>query len=699
MRSFAEFTYIRAVPIVVVAAALFAAAAPFAAGVFDVVEPFDISDPDSEVQRAYADYERATGQRPEPEVTLLVESARGPAARERAAADAATLLAAVPGVAMAEDAPAGRPLLSDDREAVLVLGTIEAGANRVEVGEQVEDAFDARSGITAGGTAVAASQIGAQTEEDTRKIELYAAPVLLLLLLLVFRSLLAAALPLVLSAFSIVVSFALLRVLTEVVAIDLFSLQVVTGLGVGLAIDYSLLVLARYRTEIRRGGSFEAAQAKTIATAGRTIGFGALTVTAALAALILFPQQFLSSTGIAGALVALLSGVAALSILPAVLALLGPRIDPGFESSGPDHPPAPDPLSGPSRFWTRVARRTMAWPIPFATLALLLMLAIASPTLSGDLTTPDARVLPAEQSAKRVSDAATNRFSGLPLTRISVLAPPGAGGRELESVAADLSDRDPDVDAVTPLATLPDGSHYLRVLSSVDPLSEEGQDLLDRVRAAPWPEDRLTAGRAAELADQTSSIGARAGPVIAVVVLTNLLLMLLTVRSLVLPIVSILLNALTVGASYGIMVALFTSETAADLLGTQQQPGIDVSVPILAFVVVFGLSTDYGIFVFSRIREAREDGRDEADAIAEGIGRTGRLITSAAGIFSVAVGAFVFSDLVIVREFAVAVAVAVLLDATVIRGVLVPAILKLLGARAWWWPAGSRGRGLAEVPD
>jgi uncharacterized membrane protein YdfJ with MMPL/SSD domain len=690
VRALAQFTYLRAGRIALGAVLLLALAVPLAADVFNRVEPFDISDPDSEVERLNRAYEEASGQRPEPEVLLLVEPGGRVDSRtgRRTVEETAARLERLPGIARVVTPSSDPGLVADDGRAALLLGFLRADQGRVEAGERVEEAFEGDPEIEAGGLAVAAHQIGLQTEEDTRRIELYAAPVLLLLLLIVFGSPLAAALPLLLSGFSIVLTLALLALLSSIVDIDVFSLQVVTGLGVGLAIDYSLLVLARYRTELRRGDGTRAAQTATMTTAGRTVAFGALTVATALAALIIFPQQFLSSTGIAGAAVALISGAAAIFVLPALLALLGTRLDPGLRRAGRGEDPPAEPLSGGSAFWTRLSRRVMNRPVPFATLALALMLMLASPALDSELTTPDARVLPEERSARGVNEAVATRFGGLGEGRLPILVSPASAGATVEEARARI-ESDPRVEAVTPSERLEDGSRYLVALSELDPLSRKAQDLLEATRAAPWPPGTLVGGRSAELIDQRASIAAGAPLVIAIVVITNLLLVLVMARSVVLPLVSIGLNALTVAASYGIMVALFENEASAELLGTTAQDGVDISVPVLAFAVVFGLSTDYGIFLFSRIREARANQPSEVAAITEGLARTGRVITSAAIIFSVAVGANVFSDLVIVKEFAAAVAIAVLLDATVVRGLLVPAVLRLLGARAWWLPGRS----------
>lgn len=660
----------------VAAVALLAAALPLAAGVFDRVEPFDISDPGSEVERAYAAYEAAEGVRPDPEVVLLAEAGDVEAA--------ATTLEGIDGIAFVRGPGEDPTLTSKDGSAALVLGFTEAGTNRVEVGEAVGESFAGPDdGVIAGGTAVAAYEIGEQTEDDTRRIELFAAPVLLLVLLAVFRSPVAATLPLVLSGFSILVTLAILSLLTSVVAIDIFSLQVVTGLGVGLAIDYSLFVLARYRIEMRRDDGYERAHARTIATAGHAVLFGALTVAAALAALIAFPQQFLSSTGIAGALVATFSGIAALLVLPALLALLGPRVDLGWERAVDRSAPEPDPLSGGSAFWTRISERMMRHPVPWASLALLAMLAVAAPILGGAVTTPDARALPPSAGARIVADRAAAEFENGNPTRLGVWLPAKADRAKTQAAIEELA-RGEEAPDVEPPRKLADGSWYVDVVAPVDPLSEAGQDLVDAARAAPFPTGALVGGRAAELTDQRASIASHAPLVIGIVVITNLLLVLAMVRSLILPLVSIALNALTVLAAYGLMVAAFQSEAVAELLGAGAQGGIDVSVPVLAFAVVFGLSTDYGIFLFSRIAEARRSGMSEPEAITAGISRTGRLITSAAVIFAIAVGANVFSDLVIVKEFALAVAIAVILDATIVRGILVPSILRMLGARAWW---------------
>lgn len=677
MTRLGRFSYFWAEGVLIAAVLLVVAAAAIGASIFDRAQPFDISDADSEVERAYSQIEQETGRQAEPETLLVVEPAE-------AATAVAQRLSGIEGIASVESPSDRGGLLSLGKTSALVLGYSAPGEPRLEIGERVSDEFAGTDGVTAGGLTVAAHAFSEQTDEDTRRIELLAAPFLLIILLLVFRSPIAAGLPLALSAASIVLTFAILRLLSSSVDIDIFSLQVVTGLGVGLAVDYSLFILARFRNEIRRNEGYYLAVLRTMATAGRTVAFSSLTVAAALASLILFPNQFLSSTGIAGALVAVLSGVLAITVLPAALALLGPRVDPGYESA-PAGKAEPDPLSGGSRFWESAGRAVIRNPAAIAGLATAVLVGVASLALDGRLTTPDAGVLPEGESARQVADAIDERFPGIAPNRMIVVMPPETSPEDASKTRLELLGSN-GVEMVSGVRTLPGGSLTLTAFTPTDPLSELGQTEIEVARSLPLPPGTLIAGRAAELADQKQSIDETSPLVVAIVVATTFLLILLATRSVVLPVIGILLNLLTVFAAYGLTVWLFQTETTAELLGTVAQQGIDISIPILAFAVIFGLSTDYGIFLFSRIGEARRTAASEEEAIIRGLALTGRLITTAAVIFSIAVGAFAFSDLVTVKEFAVAVSLAVLIDATIVRCALLPAILRMLGGRAWSGP-------------
>ncbi len=675
MSAIARVTYLRAWTVLVCALVVLLAAAVVAFDVFDRVDPFDIADPDSEVERAYAQVEDETGQSPDPEVILLLDPGVDAAAVEQE-------LAGVDGVASVVGPSDDPSLVSPDGHS-FVAAFRAPDANRVEVGEDVDLAFADLDGVLAGGTAVASHQVGVRSEDDSREIELYATPVLLILLLIVFRTLLAAVLPLVVAGVTIVVTFAALRLLTDVTQIDLFSLQVVTGLGVGLAIDYSLFVIARFREEIGSGEdvNYRRAHIRTLRTAGRTVAFSALTVAAALAALTVFPQPFLRSTGIAGALTAICAGLTSLLVLPAVLALLGPSIN----RFAIRRDPLRAGVNARSGFWHRLPTLVCRVPLVSIVVGAAVMLALASQLLGVGLTTPDARELPEEDSAHIVYDDRQELFPDLPNMALYVTVPESEEGAapivaELEAIAGVTQvDRLP----------VPDGGFApIRVGSDADPLSDEGQDLVEDVRDAV-PDGALVAGRAAELTDQRASVEDHAPLALVLLVVTNLLLVAVMTRSLLLPLLAVAMNLLSVAAALGAMTAIFTADWSAEFLGTDAVLGIDISVPVLAFAVAFGLSTDYGIFLLSRIREARFKAADEREAIIEGVASSGRLISASAVLLAVAVGAFVLSDLVIIKEFAVAIAVAVLLDATIIRGLLIPAFLRILG-RAAWWPGGGR---------
>jgi RND superfamily putative drug exporter len=669
MRALSRLTNLHAGKLLGLALVLFCGAGLLASQIFDNVDPFDIGDPDSEVARASAKVEDLTGQTAEPGVVLLVSAPPDDLAPAEAAARS---LRRVPGVARVETAR-DQPALVNPQGDSLVLGFLTPDAVRVDVGEATVHAFEGDGEVTAGGTAVAAYQVGERSEDDTRKIELYAAPVLLLLLLLVFRTALASILPLAVAAFAIVVTMALLRLLTEATPIDLFALQTVTGLGTGLAIDYSLFILGRYREEIAAGEEPAPALRNTLGTAGRTVAYSALTVAAALASLIAFPQPFLHSTGIAGTLTALVAGLTALTVLPSIISKLGPAVDRLAVRR--------DPLRsdrGERSFWRRLPRAVCARPVSSLIVGTAVLLLLASQALGIELTTPDARELPEGDSARIVAES-IDEFPQITETRLYALVP-AAEAADPDTLAS--IQRVEEVALARPPVPLDANTSLIAIASYVDPLSTAGQDLVADVRDV-LPQGSLLGGRAAEQADQRASIFDHAPLVILLVVVTNLLLLALITRSLLVPLIAVGLNLLTVAASIGVLVATFMTDLGASLLGTQAQDGIDMSVPVIAFAVGFGLSTDYGIFLLARIREERERGLDDGSAIVEAVSSTGRLISASAALLAIAVGAFVFSDLVIVKEFAVAIVASVILDATVVRGLLIPAVLKLLGPAAW----------------
>lgn len=653
-------------------------AALVGSSVFDRVKPFGFQDPASDSSRVNEILEDSTGERPFPDVVLLVEPRPGEplgAASRRAARE----LAAVDEVSAVRTAASTTELRSRDRRAALVLGSVDAGVESIaDVGERVQQRFAGDPEVTAGGAAVTARQLNETTEDDLRRIELVAAPLLLLLSFFIFRGLVAAMLPLVVGALSILTTLALLRLLTDVMEIDVYVINIVTGLGLGLAIDYSLFVISRFRDELEAGAEVAAAVERTVGSMGRMVLFSGLTVAAALIALTVFPQRFLYSIGVGSAIVAIISALVSLTVLPALLGLLGHRVN-------ALSPARLGPRRKPSRRWHKLGRLVLDRPLVVALAVAALMVAAGLPFLRVELTRADASVLPAESSAHRVDSALKSRFAVDPSSQVTILIEDGGGASKLAAARRALRDEKGVLGVGAP-ARIDSEWRRLDTELSVDPFSDAAVDAVERARSLDWGAPALVGGAAAELRDQRASLAEHLPLALAVIVVSSFLLLLLLTRSVVLPLVSLAMNALTISVAFGILVLIFQDGRAEGLLDYMGQAALDLSIPILLFAVTFGLSTDYGIFLLQRISEARATAGSEDEAIAAGLEKSGRLITAAALLFAVAMGAFALSDLVYIKEVAIGTAVAVLVDATIVRALLLPAVLSLLGSRAWWGP-------------
>jgi uncharacterized membrane protein YdfJ with MMPL/SSD domain len=645
--------------------------------VFDVVKPFGFEDPDSESARASDRLAEATGLEAAPGVVAIVDSTERVEVQRVAAR-----IAAVPGVARVSTGldlgtPAG---ISADQRSVLVLGYLDPEVdNEPMVGERVQADLEG-TGVQLGGRAVASDQINKRSESDLRRAELIALPILFLVSLLVFRGLVAALLPILVGASSIVIALAIVRAIAEVVDVDVFAISLVTALGFGLAIDYCLFVVSRYRDEIEHGGLWRDALVRTMRTAGRTVAFSGLTIAAALAALLVFPQRFLYSMGIGGGLVALVSAAVVLTVVPAVLAAIGPRIN----------SLAPGVLQrrrSTRRGWYRLTRFVTRRPLPIAAAAAAAMIAAGLPFLRVELTQADARSLPPDTSARAVDEELRSRFAGDPGASLTVLVEGTGGdsGAHPNDAIARLG-QEPAVADATP-SSLPDGSTRVDIALEVDPNSDDAVAVVREARRTDWGRPALVTGLSAELLDQRESIADHLPIAIAIIVLVTFALLLVMSGSVVLPMQALLMNLLTVSVALGVMVLVFQDGRLEGLLDFQSDGGIDRSVPILMFAIVFGLSTDYGIFVIARIQEARASSRSEAEAIAQGIDRGARVVTAAALLLSIAIGAVAFSDLVYNKELAIGAATGVLVDATIVRGLLFPAVMALCGRWTWWAPA------------
>ena len=673
MGQLGHFAFRRRKLLVTVAAVVAIAAAIGGSTVFDNVKPFGFQDPNSDSSRAYEDLRHAAGEQPIPEIELLIEPKSGeplPAARR-----AARELRGVAGIQRVITPESDPDLVSTDRRMALVLGFVSADITDIsEVGADVKDRFSGDPGVVVGGAAVTVDELTKTTQDDLKRIELYALPLLLLLSFLVFRGLVAALLPVLVGALSILTTLLLLNALTTVIDIDTFAINIVTGLGLGLAIDYSLFLVSRFREELNRRGAVEASLVATIAAMGRMVVFSGMTVAVSLIALCIFPQRFLYSIGIGGALVALSSAAVCLLFLPALLAMLGHRVN----------SLAPVALQGmPSeRRWFGIARFVLSHPVSVAVCAIAVMVVAGLPFLRVELTQANAKILPEDASARQVDDAIDERFASDPADRIVVVAQNGAVAR-----AALLNLRSQStVTATQGPIRLSNGIYRVDAQLGVDPFSEAALDTVRQARARGWAHNALIGGSPAELVDQRHSLGAHLPWALGFIVVSTALLLLVMTGSAVLPLVALAMNTLTVSVAFGVLVFVFQDGRLEGFLGYTSQGALDTSMPILLFAVAFGLSTDYGVFLLQRIGEARHDHDTEDGAIAEGVAASGRVITAAALLFAVAMGAFAFSELVYVKEVAVGAAVAVLADAFIVRTFLFPAILGLLGEWAWWSP-------------
>jgi uncharacterized membrane protein YdfJ with MMPL/SSD domain len=552
---------------------------------------------------------------------------------------------------------------------------------RQDAAERIVASLAGTPGVSVGGPAVADNQANEQVERDLRTAELYAFPLLFVLSLLFFRSLVAALLPLLVGVLAIVGTFALLRVASEATSVSIFALNVVTGLGLGLAIDYSLFIVSRYREEIVSTGPGLEAMRRTLATAGRTVLFSSLTVAGAMAALLVFPQRFLYSMGLGGLLVALTAAAIALGVLPAVLALLGRRVNsfaPAFLARRAERDARPVQRG----FWYRLSRLVQRSPGRIAAASTALLIALGIPFLGAKFTTVDAQVLPVSASARQVDNTLRTDF---PPFRDTPLTLAVSGSRADAQRIADAAGRVPSAAAVAPPLPLARGLWAISVISAAAPLSDESKELAADLRALEG--DALVTGFTAAFLDLQNSLGDHLPLFLALVAAVTLVVMFVMCGSLLLPLTQLLMNALGLSAIFGILVLIFQDGRFESLLGYTSQGALVSTQMLFLFAVVFGLSTDYGVFLLSRIKEARDTGHSNPEAVALGLERTGRIITAAALLFAIATGAFVTSQIVFIKELGLGTALAVLLDATIIRALLVPSLMLLLGRRNWWAPA------------
>jgi len=652
------------------------------------------TDSASESERATALLRDSLGYNPNPAIVLVVRDPDGgrleigsPAVRRevgRIAAETAAVEHVGRVVNPLADRSAGAKLIARDGESVAIAAYLSTADVEDAGGYAAEDvepiAASSKLDVAMGGFAPGFNETNDQTREDLTKAELIAFPILALLLLFVFRGVVAAAIPLLIGVISIVGTLLVLRVMAGFVDTSLFALNIATGLSLGLAVDYALLLVSRYREEIGRGGASREAHRRTVQTAGRTAVFSGLTVAAAMAALIVMPQRFLYSMAVAGTSVAILSALIAIFVVPSLLALLGTRIDALSIRRGPA-------VSDASDGWYRLARGVMRRPVAVALASSALLLASAAPLLWTTLTGPSAEAVPPGQPSYDAYRYLEAHYPRDVTEAVTVTVDGDAGPGRL----AGFQRRIEAVDGVaggSPFAPASERVAYASFALSEPALHVGAQDSVNAIRelAPRGASTTLVSGNTAGFIDQKQSLLDHAPLVVGIVVLTTLALLFLLTGSVLLPVKTLLMNSLTLGATLGILVLAFQAGWLQGLLDYTGPDAIEVTSLVFLFAVIFGLATDYAVLVMARIKERRDLGDSNEEAVATGIGRTGRVITAAALAIAVVFLAFSVSSVFFVKQIAIGMAVGVLLDATVVRALLVPSLMRLFGEWNWWAP-------------
>ncbi|MDP8976028.1 MAG: MMPL family transporter [Actinomycetota bacterium] len=648
----------------------------------------------------------------DPNLVLLVTARNGTVDDPAVAAGAAALtqeLANTPGIQQSVSywtLGSPPPLRGNDGKQALVLARI--GGDEDTVNARVEELSPVLArqnnafSVRVSGFAEVFRQVGETIEADLVKAEGIALLITLVLLVVVFGSVVAAGLPVGIGVLSIVGTFFVLRVLSELTQVSIYSLNLTTFMGLGLAIDYSLFVVSRYREELRRGLGPADAVVRSVQTAGRTVLFSAGTVAVSLAALLVFPLAFLRSFAYAGMAVVAVAAVASVVVLPAALAGLGRNID----RLDVFHRSYKDVGEG---FWHRMAVTVMRRPLVTVAAVVTVLLLLGLPFLHIRLGNPDDRVLPPSISSRQVQDEIRQNFSSREAGSVLVVAtgPTTSPQGVINAYASALSAIDgvARVDASTGSyaggrLVAPPGpvsarftsgkGTWLAVVPSVEPVSARGERLVKEIRAAPSPFPVSVAGLSAELVDSKASILGRLPLAAGIVTVITFTLLFLMFGSVLVPLKAVVLNLLSLTATFGAMVWIFQDGHLSGFLGFTPTGSIVVAMPILMFCIAFGLSMDYEVFLLSRIKEEHDRTGDNERSVAVGLERTGRIVTAAAALLGVVFLAMATSRVSFMKLFGIGLTMAVLMDATLIRATLVPAFMKLAGEANWWAPGPMR---------
>ena len=683
----------------------------FGTGAFGVLKTAGFDDPSSEsvLARELLEQRFEGG---EPNVVLVLTAEGRSVDEPDLAADGASIaqrLEEIDGISGAisywslGNAP---PLRSNDGDTALVLARLLGDDEFID--EQItlidEELTGTQGGFTVllGGVNAVFADIGHTIEGDLLRAEMIAIPLTLLLLLFVFRSLVAAVLPLFVGFIAILGTLLSLFIIGSITDVSIYAINLTTALGLGLAIDYSLFVVSRFREELRAGRTVEEAVVRTVQTAGKTVLISALTVAVSLSALLVFPLYFLRSFAYAGVAVVLLALMGSIISLPALLATIGRRIDSvrigRRRVERAEHEGA----------WHRVAVLVMRRPIPVATVVVVFLVLLGAPFLRASFGIPDDRVLPTSAGSRQASEILRNEFSGNAAESFGVVAD-GVGADRMDDIATAASTLSAleGIDRVESAAgTFVDGRlatsgpgdasylasegspiSWMSVVPDFPVVSPEGEQLVKDIRNLDLPFEVGVEGQAAGLVDTKAAIGASLPWAIAIIVIATFVLLFMMAGSLLVPVKALVLNMLSLTATFGAMVWIFQDGNLSELLGFTATGTLDISMPILMFCIAFGLSMDYEVFLLSRIKEEYDRVGDNEQAVALGLERTGSIITAAALLLSITFFAFGTSGVSFIKMFVIGLGLAVLMDATIVRAFLVPAFMRLAGDANWWAPA------------
>lgn len=683
----------------------------FGTGAFGVLKTAGFDDPSSESVKARELLEeRFEGGEPN---VVLVLTAEGRSVDEpELASDGASIVRrleeveGVSGVISYWSLGNATPLRSNDGDIALVLARILGDEEFID--EQIalidEEFTGTQGGFTVllGGVNAVFADIGHTIEGDLLRAEMIAIPLTLLLLLFVFRSLVAAVLPLFVGFIAILGTLLSLFIIGSITDVSIYAINLTTALGLGLAIDYSLFVVSRFREELRTGSTVEEAVVRTMQTAGKTVLISALTVAVSLSALLVFPLYFLRSFAYAGVAVVLLALMGSIISLPALLATMGHRINSvrigRRRVERAEHEGA----------WHRVAVLVMRRPVPVATIVVVFLVLLGAPFLRASFGIPDDRVLPTSAGSRQASEILRTEFSGNAAESFGVVAN-GVGADRIEDIATAASTVSAleGIDRVESAAgTFVDGRlaasgpsdasylasegspiSWMSVVPDFPVVSPEGEQLVKDIRNLDLPFDVGVEGQAAGLVDTKSAIVASLPWAIAIIVIATFVLLFMMAGSLLVPVKALVLNMLSLSATFGAMVWIFQDGNLSELLGFTATGTLDISMPILMFCIAFGLSMDYEVFLLSRIKEEYDLVGNNEKAVALGLERTGSIITAAALLLSITFFAFGTSGVSFIKMFGIGLGLAVLMDATIVRAFLVPAFMRLAGDANWWAPA------------